>query len=159
MTEDELVRQHTPLVVSIAFTYKPKPPNDYDDLISVGMIGLLKAIRAYDPSRGIQFSTLAYRVINREIIRELDRSPNKHDYQPLDFDVSGDKIDNIEDYLPDNLTDLEKEILLLRFHLGHTFEEIGEKFNKTKQWANIVYAGAIYKIAESNEKKKNIVAE
>ena len=58
--EDRLVRQHKPLVLKLLkdegwrFRYC-----DRDDLISVGLIGLWKAARRYDPERGYRFSTLA----------------------------------------------------------------------------------------------------
>jgi len=158
MNENELVKQHTPLVVSIAFLYKPQPPNDYDDLISVGMIGLLKAIRVFDPGRGVQFSTLATKIIHREIIRELEKTNGKK-HESLTFDVEKEEHVNFDDYLPESLSTLEKDILTDRFHLGMTFEEIGEKFGKTKQWANIKLSNILDKITESNEKKKNSVVK
>jgi RNA polymerase sigma factor (sigma-70 family) len=157
-SENELVKQHTPLVVSIAFSYRPQPPNDYDDLISVGMIGLLKAIRIFDPSRGTQFSTLATKIIHREIIRELEKTNGKK-HESLNFDVEKEEHLDFNDYLPENLTELEKTLLIDRFHLGMTFEEIGGKFGKTKQWANIKLSHVLNKIMESNEKKENPVAE
>ncbi len=46
---------------------------DRDDLVSWGMIGLVNAARAYDPSRGTSFSTLACRAIERMLIRGVRR--------------------------------------------------------------------------------------
>ena len=42
---------------------------EYDDLYSAGCVGLLKAVRAFDPERGVQFSTYAVPVILGEIKR------------------------------------------------------------------------------------------
>lgn len=42
---------------------------DRDDLVSWGLMGLLSAARAFDPGRGLQFSTLAALAIERSIIR------------------------------------------------------------------------------------------
>ncbi|MBR6967236.1 MAG: sigma-70 family RNA polymerase sigma factor [Ruminococcus sp.] len=42
---------------------------EYDDLYSAGCIGLLKAVRAFDPGRGVKFSTYAVPVILGEIKR------------------------------------------------------------------------------------------
>jgi RNA polymerase sporulation-specific sigma factor len=42
---------------------------DYDDLYSAGCVGLIKAIDAFDESRGVQFSTYAVPVILGEIKR------------------------------------------------------------------------------------------
>lgn len=40
-----------------------------DDLVSWGLLGLLSAARAFDPARGLRFSTLAAVAIERSIIR------------------------------------------------------------------------------------------
>src|SRR3954466_10621654 len=40
-----------------------------DDLVSWGMLGLLSAARAFDPGRGLRFSTLAALSIERSIMR------------------------------------------------------------------------------------------
>lgn len=42
---------------------------EYEDLYSAGCIGLLKAVRAFDPERGVKFSTYAVPVILGEIKR------------------------------------------------------------------------------------------
>ena len=42
---------------------------EYDDLYSAGCIGLLKAVKAFDSSRGVKFSTYAVPVILGEIKR------------------------------------------------------------------------------------------
>ena len=42
---------------------------DYDDLYSAGCLGLLKAVKAFDPERGVKFSTYAVPVILGEIKR------------------------------------------------------------------------------------------
>lgn len=154
--EGTLVACHTPLVVSIALRYRPIPPNDKEDLISVGMIGLIKAIRSYDESLGFEFSTLATKAIHNEIRRELQRvSTHKlHDTIENQELLSPESI-HIQDYLPGNLTEVEKTLLSLRFYLGETFEEIGDRYNRTKQWADMKIKSIIRKIQEANEKAKN----
>ena len=42
---------------------------EYDDLYSAGCLGLLKAVKAFDPDRGVKFSTYAVPVILGEIKR------------------------------------------------------------------------------------------
>jgi RNA polymerase sigma factor (sigma-70 family) len=151
--EDTLVQNNIPLVVSIALKYHPNPPYDHDDLISVGMIGLLRAIRAFDPSYG-EFSTLAYKVISNEIIRELVKTNPKAKVENSDFDIEDKSEISIDDYFPENLNEKEKQILYLRFHLNHTYEEIGEKLGHTKQWAFNKLNAVLNKIKLSNEQKK-----
>lgn len=151
--EQETLVENIPLVVSIAFKYRPRPPNDHDDLIAIGMMGLLKAIRGYKPERG-SLSTIAYIAIKREIERELGKSNGKE--QPSnnmsDLDVAQDEYPDISDYLPDFLTEEDKRVLYMRFHLGNTFDEIGKELGYTKQWASLKINGLIKRIRESNEK-------
>jgi len=45
-----------------------------DDLVSWGLLGLLSAARAFDPGRGLRFSTLAALSIERSIIRGATRN-------------------------------------------------------------------------------------
>jgi RNA polymerase sigma factor (sigma-70 family) len=152
-SEETLVVENIPLVVSIAFKYRPKPPNDYDDLIAIGMMGLLKAIRSHNSDRG-SLSTIAYLAIKREIERELGKRSRKE--QPsnniTDLDVEQDERPDINDYLPDFLTEEDKKVLYMRFHLNSTFDEIGKSLGYTKQWASLKINSLIKKIRESNEK-------
>lgn len=155
--EEKLVALHTPLVVSIAFSYNPRPPYDYEDLISIGMIGLLKAIRSYDPARGTQFSTVASIIIRREIIRELQKNNNSKFHEQIDENiVEESRLNNliIDEYLPDDLEEEDRKILYDRFYLNKTFEDIGSSFGFTKQWAHMKMSGILNKIRDSNAAKK-----
>ena len=53
---EELVKYNTGLVTSIAARFIGRG-TDMEDLIQIGHIGLLKAIRTFDPSRECAFST------------------------------------------------------------------------------------------------------
>jgi RNA polymerase sigma-B factor len=65
----ELVETYMPLVRQIARRYSQFNPDSLEDLIQVGAIGLLKAIRYYDPNRprSASFKTLATCYIRGEI--------------------------------------------------------------------------------------------
>jgi RNA polymerase sigma-B factor len=65
----ELVRTYMPLVKQIARRYSQFNPDSLEDLMQVGAIGLLKAIRYYDPHRprSASFKTLATCYIRGEI--------------------------------------------------------------------------------------------
>lgn len=65
----EIVRDHMPLVRQIARKYSQYSPDSFEDLVQVGSIGLLKAIRYYDPNRArsASFRTLATCYIRGEI--------------------------------------------------------------------------------------------
>src|SRR5262245_48373530 len=73
--EEELVQQHTPLVKSIvariAITLPPHV--DSEDLYSAGLLGLVNAIRQYNPKMGTAFATYARVRIRGAILDELRR--------------------------------------------------------------------------------------
>lgn len=68
--KSELVENNMALVKSIAVRYGSRYAC-FDDLISVGTIGLLKAIDGFDESLGYAFSTYAFSLISGEIKRFL----------------------------------------------------------------------------------------
>lgn len=68
MTTDELVEGNLLLVHSCARRFRNRGI-DYDDLYSAGCLGLLKAAKGFDETRGFAFSTYAVPVILGEIKR------------------------------------------------------------------------------------------
>ncbi len=74
---DKLVRQNGGLVSHIALRFLGRG-HEAEDLIQIGHIGLLKAIRTFDPARACAFSTYAVPLIFGEIRRFLrDDGPIK----------------------------------------------------------------------------------
>lgn len=73
---EEIVRQHAHLVKANAYHLVSKLPCNVqvDDLIQVGMIGLLDAIRLFDESKGASFETYANIRIRGSMIDELRRN-------------------------------------------------------------------------------------
>lgn len=67
---DELVNGNFPLIKSIVKGYLNKGV-DYDDLYQIGCVGFLKAIKNFDPSFDVKFSTYAVPMIAGEIKRFL----------------------------------------------------------------------------------------
>jgi len=70
---DHLVNQHLPLVKRIASQLAVKPPShiEIDDLIQVGLIGLLTAVDDYQTDSGAVFSTYATIRIRGAMLDEL----------------------------------------------------------------------------------------
>lgn len=66
----ELIRRNTALVRSIALRFSSRG-YDQEDLIQIGLLGLLKAIRTFDVTRGCAFSTYAVPLVLGEIRRFL----------------------------------------------------------------------------------------
>ena len=74
---DAIVRENMGLVKMIALRYKDRGA-EYEDLVQIGCIGLIKAARCYDFSFGTAFSTYAVPLISGEIRRHLrDDGPVK----------------------------------------------------------------------------------
>ena len=67
---EELVERNMPLVYSIAGRFRERGADPLD-LNECGMLGLVKAIKTFDPSRGCAFSTYAVPLIFGEIRRFL----------------------------------------------------------------------------------------
>lgn len=75
---DLLVKHNLRLVAHIVKRYYVSA-NDHDDLISIGTIGLIKAVKCYDFQKKIKFATYASRCIENEILmyfRRLRKSAN-----------------------------------------------------------------------------------
>lgn len=72
---DRLVEQYLPLVRYVVARLPVTMPAtlDRDDFYSVGVIGLMHAAAAYDPSRGASFKTFAYTAIRGAILDEVRR--------------------------------------------------------------------------------------
>ena len=80
----KMLEQYTPLVNSIASMVSGKglPPNiDFNDLVSDGFIGLMKAWENFDPTRGVKFETYASYRIRGEILDGLKN------YNPVPYRV------------------------------------------------------------------------
>ncbi|NPV27381.1 MAG: RNA polymerase sporulation sigma factor SigK [Firmicutes bacterium] len=73
---------------------------DSDDLISIGTIGLIKAINTYDQSKGTKLATYAARCIENEILmhlRTLKKSRGEVSlYDPIGMDKEGNEITLID---------------------------------------------------------------
>lgn len=75
--EEELVRDNLGLVRKIAMRFLDRG-TEYEDLVQIGTIGMLKAIRSFSLERGTAFSTYAVPLIVGEIRRHLrDSGPIK----------------------------------------------------------------------------------
>ena len=67
---ERLVIDNTPLVRSIAYKFRDRG-TELEDLIQIGIIGMVKSIRSFEIERGCAFSTYAVPLIVGEIRRHL----------------------------------------------------------------------------------------
>ena len=73
---DELLREHFPLVKKVGLHLKARLPAEFelDDLLQVGMLGLINAAGNYDASQGASFETYASIRIRGAMLDEVRRS-------------------------------------------------------------------------------------
>ncbi|WP_125154641.1 RNA polymerase sporulation sigma factor SigE [Clostridium rectalis] len=143
-----LIERNLRLVVYIARKFENTGVN-VEDLVSVGTIGLIKAVNTFNPEKKIKLATYASRCIENEILMYLRRNSKVKAeisfYEPLNVDWDGNELllsdilgtDNdvvynlIEDEVDkqllfiamDKLNNREKEIVNLRFGLGGKIEK------------------------------------
>ncbi len=140
---DILIERNQRLVAHIVKKYNTND-KDTDDLISIGTIGLIKAIDTFDMSKGIRLATYASRCIENELLMllrgEKKQSKEVYLYEPIGADKEGNEInlldiiesvdvDIVEELelksnikllyslVNDVLTEREKQIIVLRYGL------------------------------------------
>jgi RNA polymerase sigma factor for flagellar operon FliA len=134
--DEQQIAQFLPLVHKIArraATYL-RPPLTYEDLISAGAVGLVKAARDYDPSFQAEFKTYAYIRIKGAILDELrgwafiPPNVNKQIRRALDLSV---EITRQTGQSPTEAQLAEK--------LGITIEEVYQTFEsaRTRQFLSL----------------------
>lgn len=144
--KDILIERNLRLVAHIVKKYQGAP-EELDDLISIGTIGLIKAVQTFDANKTSRLSTYAARCIDNELLMYF-RSKKKISrevslYEPIGTDKEGNEIslldvietepvDVIKNYslrqdslllyrlIPQILTKREQEIIKFRYGLyGH----------------------------------------
>lgn len=137
-----LIERNLRLVVYIARKFENSGVG-IEDLVSIGTIGLIKAVNTFDPSKKIKLATYASRCIENEILMYLRRNNKTRAEvsfdEPLNIDWDGNELllsdvlgsenDSTYKYVEeeidktlldsamDHLTDREKIIVQLRFGL------------------------------------------
>lgn len=95
---DELINHNMRLVVHIAKKYSAGA--DVEELVSIGAIGLIKAVENYTPGRGTHLATFAAKCIENEILMSLRKTKkfkaDKSLYEPVGFDKDGNEVALIE---------------------------------------------------------------
>ncbi|MBU5317110.1 RNA polymerase sporulation sigma factor SigE [Clostridium bornimense] len=90
-----LIERNLRLVVYIARKFE-NTGLTIEDLISVGTIGLIKAVKTFDPTKKIKLATYASRCIENEILMYLRRNSKLKSeisfYEPLNIDWDGNEL-------------------------------------------------------------------
>lgn len=90
-----LIERNLRLVVYIARRFENTGIN-IEDLISIGTIGLIKAVNTFEPGKNIKLATYASRCIENEILMYLRKSSNRRQDasidEPLNTDSDGNEL-------------------------------------------------------------------
>ena len=88
---DELITHNLRLVVYLAKKYEGSGVPS-EDMVSIGTIGLIKAVNTFTPERSIKLATYASRCIGNEILMYLRKTSNRRQEASLDepLNVDGD---------------------------------------------------------------------
>jgi RNA polymerase sporulation-specific sigma factor len=96
---DILIEKNMRLVAHMTKKYST-PDRDIQDLISVGTVGLIKAINSFKPDKGIRLATYAAKCIDNELLMmlraEKKRAREVSIYEPIGTDKEGNEISIIE---------------------------------------------------------------
>ena len=107
-----LIEHNLRLVVYIARRFENTGIN-IEDLISIGTIGLIKAVETYKPAKNIKLATYASRCIENEILMHLRKNANRRGEvsldEPLNTDWDGNEL-LLSDVLGTDSDSIEKPI-------------------------------------------------
>ena len=181
-----LIEHNLRLVAHIVKKYESKLI-DADDLISIGTIGLIKAIDSYNLDKSTKITTYAARCIENEILMYFRSNKKNNNTISLNDSVGFDKdgneinlIDIIQDKSPeiidilhnkDNINDLklylkdlnsrEKEIIIKRYGLFNQREQTQKKIAKelgiSRSYVSRIEKRALTKILRSFMKNNSIL--
>lgn len=158
-----LITHNLRLVVYIAKKFESKTTST-EDLVSIGTIGLMKAVKTFNPDKNIKLATYASRCIENEILMHLRKVNNMKVEmsfdEPLSVDWDGNEL-TLRDVLgtdPDDvyeqieytdekrllvdivnaLPDKEKNLMIMRFGLNgntaHTQKQLADRLGISQSY-------------------------
>lgn len=182
---NKLVEHNLRLVAHIIKKYYGTQ-SEQDDLVSIGTIGLIKAINTYDMNKNIRLSSYASRCIENEILMHF-RNAKKSSQdislnETIDTDKDGNPLtlldimsvdDNIIDeldfklnskklgqFMNEELNSREKTIIMLRYGLGGqepmTQKVIAKQLNISRSYVSRIETKALKLLRKRFENSSNL---
>ena len=172
---NELIEHNLRLVAHIVKKYY-NTGADQDDMISIGTIGLIKAVSTFNTDKGIHLATYASRCIENEILmffrNQKKTAQDVFISDPIDTDKDGNtltlidviadksdiadeidtkiKVEKLRVILPVCLTECERLIIEMRYGLcGReelTQREIAKKLNISRSYVSRIEKSALEKL-------------
>ena len=170
---DKLIRHNLRLVAHVAKKYYTTPDKQ-DDFISIGTIGLIKAVDTYDPARTVRFASYASQCIQNELRMHLRRVRREAGTLSLQEPLEGENgMLTLADTLPDEavmeedcerrdasarlrtlveqLPERERQLLTLRYGLGGgaplTQQEVAARFGISRSYVSRLEKRALSELA------------
>ena len=181
---EKLVVHNLRLVVYIARKFE-NTGIGIEDLVSIGTVGLIKAVNTFCPSKKIKLATYASRCIENEILMYLRKTANRKNEvsieEPLNVDWDGNELllsdvlgsdsdtvnrdleQDVEKSLlleaVDRLSDREKKIMQMRFGLidgvEHTQKEVSDLIGISQSYISRLEKKIIKQLRRELEKSFN----
>ncbi|MBR6693961.1 MAG: RNA polymerase sporulation sigma factor SigK [Clostridia bacterium] len=173
--KNKLIEHNLRLVAHIVKKYYSGQV-EQDDLISIGTIGLIKAVSTFKPTKGIRLATYAARCIENEILmcfRNIKKSANDvFISDPIDTDGEGNaltlidiisdnedivesidlkiKTENLRRFVMTALDDRERKIIILRYGLygNHelTQQQVAKRLGISRSYVSRIEKKALEKL-------------
>ena len=169
-----LIEHNLRLVAHIVKKYHNNTA-EQDDLISIGTIGLMKAVDTFDHTKGVRLATYASRCVENEILMffrankkvaqevsltepiDTDREGNSLTLMDViaDEDTIADDLDmkvnggNLYRYIDESLTEREKEIIALRYGLAGeplTQKAVAKRYGISRSYVSRIETKALSKL-------------
>lgn len=175
--KNKLIEHNLRLVAHIVKKYYSSP-DEQDDLISIGTIGLIKGITSFDTDKGIRLATYAARCIDNEILmyfRALKKTAQDvYISDPIDTDKDGNtltlidiiaddtditeeidiklKLQKLRKIINHALDDREKTIICYRYGVGGckelTQHEIADRLGISRSYVSRIEKAALTKLRQ-----------
>ena len=159
---------------------------EQDDLVSIGTIGLIKAVNTFDPDKNIRLSSYASRCIENEILMHFRSAKKRAGDISLDETIDTDKDgnpltlmdimavdDNILDeldrklngrklgqFIREELTERERKIIIMRYGLGAgepmTQKEVAKVMNISRSYVSRIETKALKKLKKRYDTSSNL---
>ncbi|MDO4830617.1 MAG: RNA polymerase sporulation sigma factor SigK [Clostridia bacterium] len=182
---NKLVEHNLRLVAHIIKKYYGTQ-SEQDDLVSIGTIGLIKAINTFDPNKNIRLSSYASRCIENEILMHFRNAKKAAQdislNEAIDTDKDGNPLtlldimsvdDNILDnldtklnskklgqFISEELEPREKKIILMRYGLGGeepmTQKKVAKVLNISRSYVSRIETKALKKLRRRFETSSNL---
>lgn len=171
---NRLIEHNLRLVAHVVRKYESSG-EEMEDLISIGTIGLIKAIQTYNRERGVKLATYAARCIENEVLMYLRGTRKSKQevsiYDPIGYDKEGNEISLIDILTTDNeivdvvqariqeekikgkmhtLTKRERQVIEMRYGivngLKETQKDIARKLGISRSYVSRIEKRALNKL-------------